>query len=185
MVLNGLRSHIREKLEGYDFLTINQVLQKALAQESRSKDARSKSDRPNIHVLNNDSSDDKNGEVYAAEFVWPSKAKSYSCASLKPIHKNRQEDIKFIFDVSKCDKIFDELHKNGYIKFAYTIPPLDELKRRAFCKFHNSFLHATNDCNMFRRHIQLAINEGQLTVHEMQIDKNPFPSTFSVNTIKM
>jgi hypothetical protein len=43
----------------------------------------------------------------------PSKAKSYSCDSLKLVHKNWQEEIKFTFDVAKCDKIFDELHKAG------------------------------------------------------------------------
>ena len=26
LALNGLRSHIKEKLEGYEFLTVNQVL---------------------------------------------------------------------------------------------------------------------------------------------------------------
>ena len=34
LALNGLRSHIKEKLEGYEFLTINQVLRWVLAQES-------------------------------------------------------------------------------------------------------------------------------------------------------
>ena len=38
LVLSGLRTPIREKLEGYEFLNINQVLQRALAHESRSKD---------------------------------------------------------------------------------------------------------------------------------------------------
>jgi hypothetical protein len=45
LALNGLRSHIKEKLEGYEFITINQVLQRALAQESQSKDSNPKSDR--------------------------------------------------------------------------------------------------------------------------------------------
>jgi hypothetical protein len=31
------------------------------------------------------------------------------------------------------------------------MPPLDEIKQRAYCKFHNSYSHATNDCNVFRR----------------------------------
>jgi hypothetical protein len=35
-----------------------------------------------------DSSDDEN-EVYVAEFVWPSKSKASSCASLKPATKSR------------------------------------------------------------------------------------------------
>jgi hypothetical protein len=39
--------------------------------------------------------------------------------------------------VFKCDKIFDELAKIGKIKFSYTIPPMDELKKHAYCKFHN------------------------------------------------
>ena len=34
LALNGFRTHIKERLEGYEFLTINQVLQRALAQES-------------------------------------------------------------------------------------------------------------------------------------------------------
>ena len=52
---------------------------------------------------------------------------------------------------------------------------MDELKRRAYCKFHNTFSHATNDCNVLRRQIQSAINEGRLIIPTMQIDKNSFP----------
>jgi hypothetical protein len=44
---------------------------------------------------------------------------------------------------------FDELLKNGNIKLTHTIPPIDELKRHAYYKCHNSFSHATNDCNVF------------------------------------
>jgi hypothetical protein len=161
LALNGLRSHIKEKLEGYEFLTINQVLQRALAQESRSKEYKTKSDHLGIHVLDCDSSDDESKEVYAAEFVWSSKDKPSTCAYLKPIDKNRHDEVKFTFDVSKCGRIFDELAKIGKIKFSHTIPPMDELKRRAYCKFHNTCSHATNDCNVFHRQIQSATNEGR------------------------
>ena len=58
---------------------------------------------------------------------------------------------------------------------SHTLPPLEELKRRAYCKFHNTFSHATNDCNVLRRQIQSAINEGRLVIPNMQIDQNPFP----------
>jgi hypothetical protein len=68
-----------------------------------------------------------------------------------PVQKKRQEEVKFTFNVGKCDKIFDELLKNGNIKINHTVPSADELKRRAYCKWHNSFSHATNDCNVFRR----------------------------------
>jgi hypothetical protein len=170
-----LRSHIREKLEGHEFSSVAQVLLKALAHESRSKDVRLKSDRPNMHMLDYDSSDDESKDVYAAEFTWSSNDKVNTCASLRPIHKNRQEEMKFTFDVSKCDRIIDELLKLGKIKISHVIPPLEELKKRAYCKFHHSFSHATNDCNVFRRHIQSAVNEGCLTFHDMQVNRDPFP----------
>jgi len=77
--------------------------------------------------------------------------------------------------VTKCDRIFDALAKLGNIKFSHTIPSTDKLKRRAYCKLHNTFSHATNDCNVLHRQIQSAINEGRLVVPAMQIDQNPFP----------
>jgi hypothetical protein len=76
----------------------------------------SKPRRSNVHVVEYDSNslDDEN-EVYVAEFVWPSKSKASSCASLKLATKGRQEELKFTFAVSKCDRIFDELLKLGNI----------------------------------------------------------------------
>ena len=165
LVLSGLRTPIREKLEGYEFLNINQVLQRALAQESRSKDLkevhRYKADHPKMNMVEYDSdhSDDE-GDVFATEFVWPSKAKPFTCNDLKPIHKNRDEEMKFPFNIAKCDRIFDALLQAKIIRISHTLPPFEELKRRAYCKYHNSFSHATNDCNVFRRHIQSTINDG-------------------------
>jgi hypothetical protein len=108
-----------------------------------------------VHIVehSSDSSDDEPSEVLTAEFVWPSKAKSLTCDALKPTHKKWQDDIKYTFDVAKCDKIFDELHKGGYIKLSHTLPPLEELKQQAYCKWHNSYFHTTNDCNVFHRQI--------------------------------
>ena len=133
--------------------------------------------RPNTHALeyHSDSSDDESKDVYAAKFVLSPNDKPSTCASLKPISKNRHDEVKYTFDVSKCDRIFDELARLGKIKFSHTIPLVDELKRRAYCKLHNTFSHATNDCNVFRRQIQSAINEGRLVVPKMQIDQNLFP----------
>jgi hypothetical protein len=79
--------------------------------------------------------------------------------TLKLVYKNRQEEIKFTFDVAKCNKIFYEFHKAGCIKMSHTIPPLNDLKWKAYYRWHNSFSHATNDCNIFHRQVQLAINE--------------------------
>ena len=82
--------------------------------------------------------------------------------------------MKFSFDVAKCDRIFDAILKDKYIRISHTLPTFEELKRRAYCKYHNSFSHATNDCNVFRKQIQSAINDGRLSFADMQIDKQPF-----------
>ena len=59
---------------------------------------------------------------------------------------------------------------------SHVIPPLEELKRRAYCKFHNTFSHATNDCNVLRRQIQSDVNKCRIIVPQMQVDQNPFPA---------
>ena len=58
---------------------------------------------------------------------------------------------------------------------SHTVSPLEELKQRAYCKFHNTFSHATNGSNVLRRQIQSAINEERLIIPNMQVDQNPFP----------
>jgi hypothetical protein len=127
LAFNGLQSHIKEKLEGNNFFAVNQVHQRALAAESRSKKLQEshRHHRPNTHALeyHSNSSDDESKEVYAAEFVWSPSDKPSTCSSLKPINKNRKEEIKFTFDVSKCERIFDKLAKIGKIKFSHIIPP--------------------------------------------------------------
>jgi hypothetical protein len=57
---------------------------------------------------------------------------------------------------------------------------MDELKRRAYCKWHNSFSHATNGCNVFCRQIHSCINDGRIAFQEMQVDTQSFP----INTIE-
>jgi hypothetical protein len=71
-----------------------------------------------MHLIDydSDSASDSDKEIYVTEFIWPYKEKSYSCSSLKPYSKHRQEEIKFTFDVSKYDRIFDELLKSGNVK---------------------------------------------------------------------
>jgi hypothetical protein len=70
-----------------------------------------------------------------------------------------------MFNVAKCDNI----------KMSHTIPLTEEMKRCAYCKWHNSFYHATNDCNIFRRQIHSAINEGRLSFQEIHIYRQHFP----------
>ena len=78
----GLLDFHKAKLDGQEFVDVSQVLQKALANASRAKEARDsqksneKPSRP-VYVLGCDSncSDDEDKDVYVAEFVWSSSDK--------------------------------------------------------------------------------------------------------------
>jgi hypothetical protein len=76
--------------------------------------------------------------------------KLISCSFLKPSTVKRDE-MKFTFDVSKCDKMFDVLVKGGVIRLAegHVIPTIDSLAKRRYCKWHDSYSHNTNECNYF------------------------------------
>jgi len=117
LVLNGLRSHLKDKLEGFDFLTIGQVLQRALAHESWANETREthRMSRTRMNLVGTNSNSDEESVVYTAEIVWPAKAKPYVCDDLKLVRKNWEEDLKCSFDVGKCDKIFDALVKEKII----------------------------------------------------------------------
>ena len=170
-----MRSHIKEKLEDHDFFAVNQVHQRALAAESRSKELQEshRHHRLNTHNLeyHSDFLDGESKDVYAAEFVWLSNDKPSSCASLKLIPKNRHDEVKYTFNMSKCDRIFDELATLGKIKFSHTIPSVDELKRRAYCKLHITFAHATDGCNVLSRQIQSAINKERLVISACKLTR--------------
>jgi hypothetical protein len=107
LAFNGLQSHIKEKLEGHEFIDVAQVLVRALDHESRSKDTRLKSDRLNMHMLDYESLDDESKEVYASEFTWSSDDKANTCASLKPAHKSRQEEVKFLMWLSVIGSVMN------------------------------------------------------------------------------
>jgi hypothetical protein len=64
----------------------------------------------------------------------------------------------------------------GKIILSHTIPPIEDFKKHAYCRWHNYHSHATNDCNVLRRQIQLAINEGQLCLKQMQVNNDLFPN---------
>ena len=84
------------------------------------------------------------------------------------------------FDVTKSDKLFDFLLENGQIKLPanYVILPPDQLKNKKFCKIYNTTSHSTNECRIFRQHIQRAIQHGKLkldTPQKIKVDDNSFP----------
>jgi hypothetical protein len=81
LAFNGLLSYLIDKLDGTQFFLIAQLHQRALACESRFKET-SISAACTIHLVERYNSDDEFVDVYTAEFVWPTKAKSSACSSL-------------------------------------------------------------------------------------------------------
>jgi hypothetical protein len=192
LAFSGLLAHIKDKLEGQQFSDVNQVLQKALAQENRAKEVKqfsrfkdnNRNKEKENHMVNtldydDDSASEDEVDICVAEWVQSSKSKPFACPALKPTPA-RREEIKYTFDVSKCDKIFDMLLQGSLIRLreGHVMPSAEKLGRKAYCKWHNSFSHATNDCNVFRRQVQSAIEDGRLTFTEsskMKLDTDPFP----------
>jgi hypothetical protein len=109
-----------------------------------------------------ESSDDEEANMCVAEWSWASKSKPLICSSFKTTSKSRQDEICFTFDIAKCESIFNYLLLEKQIKLPtnHVIPSSKQLKKHAYCKWHNSYSHATNDCNVFRRQVQSIINEG-------------------------
>jgi hypothetical protein len=48
--------------------------------------------------------------------VCPKQDKSSACSSMQPVQKKQQEEVKFTFNVGKCDKIFNEILKMATLK---------------------------------------------------------------------
>ena len=80
---------------------------------------------------------------------------------LNPWGKEVEES--YDFNATKTDKLFDFLLEKGQIKLPanHIILPPYQLKNKKFCKYHNTTSHTTNDCRIFWRHIQRAIQQGE------------------------
>jgi hypothetical protein len=116
----------------------------------------------------------------AAKWSWGSRSHP-----LKPASKNQQDKMRYTFGVAKCYMIFDYLLQEKQIKLpsGHVIPSSKQLKKHAYCKWHNSYSHATNDCNVFRQQVQSTINEGRLKFTErpqMKLDKDPFSANMNM-----
>jgi hypothetical protein len=86
----------------------------------------------------------------------------FVCSALNPVVQNNwQNKIRYTFDISNCDKIFDilVLEKRIIIPADCVITSSKESGKCAYCKWHDSFSYSTYDCNVFHRQLQFAIYE--------------------------
>ena len=98
--------------------------------------------------------------------------------------------VQYTFEVAKTKEIFDFLVKQEFITFPkdHWIPNKDELRGKAYCKYHNSWNHTTNACWGFKNFIQDMINKEILKFankkEAMAIDEDHFPPMALVNTAR-
>jgi hypothetical protein len=100
----------------------------------------------------------------------------------------KQAKGTYDFDVTKADKLFEFLVKEGRIKLpdGHSMLRPDGVKEKRYYGFHDRNSHSINECRVFRVRIQKAIQEGHLKFdNKMKLDGNPFPQNMIVFTVNM
>jgi hypothetical protein len=100
--------------------------------------------------VDEEADDEEGNEICVAEWVENPGDKPISCSFLMP-NVGRREEMRYTFDVSKCDPLFDLLLPGGFIRLTegHIVPNADILAKMTYCKWHDSYTHTTNECNYF------------------------------------
>jgi hypothetical protein len=115
-----LTPYRRDKLDGQEFSDTNQVLQRALPYENRAKSSRFRDnankdkEKHHINFVDKEADDEEGNEICVVEWVEKPGDKLISCSFLKP-NGGQREEMRYTFDVSKCDRLFDLLLRGGVI----------------------------------------------------------------------
>jgi hypothetical protein len=194
MAFAGMLPAVREKLFGMEFDNLGQLSQKLSLMSNQAygfkKDTRFNKHHDIADIYNQfleradqmeDSDDDQ--EVTAAEIMWGKEPLTMNQRWIK------QTKGTYDFDVTKADKLFEFLVKDGRIKLpeGHSMLRPDGVKEKRYCGFHDRNSPSINDCRVFRMRIQKAIQEGHLkSDNKMKLDDHPFPQnmiSFSVNMV--
>ncbi|XP_045802327.1 uncharacterized protein LOC123895902 [Trifolium pratense] len=198
MAAGGLDYSIRKKLDTQHLRDMAQLadrvrqVERLKAEKARSSKFQKREKIAYVETLDDDDEeyvinygDIEDNEINVAELK---PGPPYVCKLLKPSNgKNPVEpkNDKFVaktysFDITKCDEIFDLLVTDGQIVVpkGLKVPPLEQQKKRGFCKFHNFLGHKTSQCVLFRDLVQKALKDGRLKFgeksgHKMKIDEDP------------
>jgi hypothetical protein len=158
----GISTALNDMMEGHDLSGVNQVLQLAVGYEShgRLKENSSK-DKPEVNFMEGDSASEDDTEVCIAKWIDTPKDKPLACSFLK-LCPRKKDKVKFMPDVSKCDKLFDVLLQNKviYLSEYHVMLTPGQLAKETYFKWHGTFSHTINECNYFCQQIQSAHNDG-------------------------
>ncbi|XP_045810023.1 uncharacterized protein LOC123904395 [Trifolium pratense] len=181
MAAGGLDYSIQKKLDTQHLRDMTQLadrvrqVERLKAKKARSSKFHKKEKIAYVETIDDDDEycvnyeDVDDNEVNVAELK---PGPPYTCKLLKPSNgKNPVEpkNDKFVaktytFDITKCDEICDLIVTDGQIVVPKGLktPPLEQRKKRGFCKFHNFLGHKTSQCVLFRDLVQKALNDGRL-----------------------
>jgi hypothetical protein len=144
----GLTTYLRDKLDGEEFFDTNQLLQRALPYNNHAKSSRfrdnAKKDKQKHHVsfVDGEVDDEEGNEICVDEWVEKPRDKPNSCSFLKT-NGGQREEMRYTFDMSKCDHLFGLLLRGGDIRLTegHVIPSVDILAKKMYCKWHDSYTH--------------------------------------------
>jgi hypothetical protein len=131
----GLTPYLRDKLDGQEFSDTNQLLQCALPYENRAKSswfsdsANKDKEKHQINFMNGEGN-----EICVAEWVEKPGDKPISCSFLKP-NGRRRDEMRYTFDVMKCDRPFHLLFRGGVIRLTdgHVIPNVNIIAKKTYC----------------------------------------------------
>jgi hypothetical protein len=88
-----------------------------------------------VHFLEEEANDEESNVVFVAEWVEKPGDKPISCSFLKP-NGGRRDEMRYTFDVKKCDHLFDLLLRGGVIRLTegHVIPNANMLAKKTYCK---------------------------------------------------
>jgi hypothetical protein len=157
MAVAGMFPAIREKLFGMEFDDLGQLSHRFSLMRNQAygfkKDSRFVKHNDIAEIYNQflekadqgDEYDDEE-EIAAAEIVWGKEPLTVNQKWIK------QAKGTYDFDVTKADKLFDFLVKEGRIKLpeGHSMLRPDGVKDKKYCGLHDINSHSINECRVFR-----------------------------------
>jgi hypothetical protein len=112
----ALSGALKDRMEGEEFVDKNQVLQHDVVHENRAKEHKSygrfketrAKEKLSVNYVDESGGNKEETEVCVAKWVDKPKDKTLVCSFLRP-SPSKKDEMKFTFDVMKCDKLFHVL----------------------------------------------------------------------------
>ncbi|KAK1618857.1 hypothetical protein QYE76_024374 [Lolium multiflorum] len=176
LAVAGLATQLKDMASQADYPSLAHMVQKLSAYEQRHPDLYQDKLKRAVVMVDTEEDEVPAGGQEIAVAEWIQGGTPVACKWVKPPGPPRGFD----FDVTKTEQIFDLLLKEKQLTIpeGLKFPTAKELNGKPYCKFHNSLSHTTNDCRVWRQHIQAAIEKGRLIFNQyaMKVDTQPFPA---------